>query len=111
MTAFPFAYLFALVISLAGVSVLDYRWKLCLFATPKRWAKPLLSGWIAFVAIDYVAISMGAFIAGNSPFASQVFLPGRMPIEEPFFLALLMYSAAMLLAAWNRVAKANRGTR
>ena len=99
-------YLAALVVSLLGTASLDWRWRLCLFGERTRARRAALAMTIslaAFLVVDYVAIFTGMFVAGESPLARGIFLPGRMPIEEPFFLALLTYSAAMLTAANARL--------
>lgn len=102
MTSTSWVYLVALLVSLAGTATLDWRWQLSLFGDrvrARRQAKGMAIAFAAFLVIDYIAIATGLFVAGHSEFATGVFLPGQMPIEEPLFLALLTYSAAMLVAA------------
>ena len=85
------------------MTLIDYRYKICLFASPKKWVAALVSSIVVFLVIDYLAIALGIFIAGDSEFATGIFLPGQMPIEEPLFLLLLAYVSAQLLVLFNRV--------
>lgn len=96
-------YLAILVFSLIGMTLIDFRYKVCLFADWRRWSKTLGAAIAAFLTFDYIAIALGIFIAGTSEFASGIFLPGQMPIEEPLFLLLLTYLACQLLVLFNRV--------
>lgn len=108
--ALNLAYLICLLISLAGLTALDWRFKLCFFANAKRWAIALGASIVLFAVVDLIAVAGGMFIDGKSPFATGLFLPGRMPMEEPFFLALMCYSAAVFVVAFARFG-AGRGDR
>ena len=99
---FGWVYLTALASSLTGMTLIDYRFKLCLFADAKSWVKYLLISLGIFVVIDYLAIATGLFLAGDSEYESGIFLPGKMPIEEPLFLLLMSYLAAQLVVAFSR---------
>lgn len=96
-------YLAILVFSLTGMTLIDYRYKICLFADWRRWSKALAAAISVFLLFDYIAIALGIFIAGSSDFASGIFLPGQMPLEEPLFLLLLTYVGCQLLVLFNRV--------
>ena len=98
-------YLAVLLFSLTGMTLIDYRYKICLFASPKKWVAALVASIVVFMAIDYLAIALGIFIAGDSEFATGIFLPGQMPMEEPLFLLLLAYVSAQLLVLFDRLGR------
>lgn len=110
-SALNLAYLICLLVSLAGLAAIDWRFKLCFFANAKRWARALGASIALFVIVDVIAVTSGMFLDGKSPFATGLFLPGRMPIEEPFFLALMCYSASVFVVAFARVGSSRRGGR
>lgn len=91
-----FAYLAFLLISIAGLAMLDYRFKLAFWNNKKR---TLLTVFIAvgvFVAWDIAAISLGIFLHGASQYSLPFTLFPELPVEEIFFLTLLCYSALIL---------------
>jgi lycopene cyclase domain-containing protein len=95
-------YLGALLFSLGGLTALDWRYRLSFFRDAKLATKQALITFAAFLVIDYAALSAGSFVEGTSSFQTGIFLPGRLPIEEPLFLLLLIYSAMILSAAFVR---------
>jgi lycopene cyclase domain-containing protein len=105
------AYLICLLVSIAGLAAIDWRFKLCFFANEKRWAIALGASIALFVVVDLIAVTSGMFLDGNSPYATGLFLPGSMPIEEPFFLALMCYSAAIFVVAFARFGAGSRSGR
>lgn len=91
-----FVYLGALLISLAGLALLDRRFKLAFWFAPKRAALTILAGVIIFLLWDIAGIALGIFLHGDSPYSLPFTLAPELPIEEVFFLTLLCYSALII---------------
>ena len=84
-------YLFALLFSIGGMTILDWRYKLAYFTKPRTTALTLTIGVVAFIIWDILGISLGVFFSGDSPYMSGLFLGPDFPIEELFFLYFLCY--------------------
>ncbi|WP_375390033.1 lycopene cyclase domain-containing protein [uncultured Amnibacterium sp.] len=93
-------YLAGLLVSIAGLLVLDLRLKVFLFAAPRRAAVVLLVGVAGFLAWDLAGVGLGIFFEGRNDLLVGVDLAPDVPLEEVFFLLLLCLSAmeAFLLA-------------
>jgi lycopene cyclase domain-containing protein len=103
-----FVYLGALLISLAGMVVLDLRFKLFFAVAPVRAAIVLLAGIAFFLVWDVVGIGAGVFFRGNPGLLTGVQFAPELPLEELFFLALLCYTTMNLYGylstrLWRRV--------
>lgn len=85
------AYLLALLVSLAGMVVLDLRFKLFFWSHWKRAIVVLVVGVAFFLVWDLAGIGAGVFFRGASPFVTGVQLAPELPLEEVFFLTLLCY--------------------
>ena len=83
-------YLGALLISIAGMVVLDLRFKLFFAAAPLRAAIVLVAGLAFFLAWDVAGIALGVFFRGNPGLLTGVLLAPELPLEELFFLTLLI---------------------
>ncbi|MGN6220067.1 MAG: lycopene cyclase domain-containing protein [Microbacterium sp.] len=93
----PGVYLLAILVSAAGVALLDRRWRLAAWAAPGRTAAAVGIGTAFFVLWDLVGIVAGVFVKGGSPLLLGVDLAPHLPVEEPVFLAFLCYLAVV---AW-----------
>jgi lycopene cyclase domain-containing protein len=91
-------YLIALVVSLAGMVVLDRRFGLFFWADPVRAAIVLAVGLTLFIAWDIAGIAAGVFFRGESVITTGLLLGPEFPLEEILFLALLCYSAMNMFA-------------
>lgn len=94
----PGLYLAAILVSAAGVALLDRRWRLAAWAAPGRTAAAVAIGTAFFLAWDAVGIATGVFVKGDSTLLLGIDLAPHLPLEEPFFLAFLAYLA---LVAWS----------
>ena len=96
MDVVPYLYLIALVVSIAGLGLLDIRHDLAL----KRYPLPtLLSvgiGVIVFLILDLVGIHFGIFFRGDAEHLTGITLAPELPLEEVFFLILLSYNALLV---------------
>ena len=92
------AYLAALVLSILGTALIDHRWRLFVFARPRAGMAVLAAGVLFFTLWDALAIALGIFFRGDSPYLSGVMVGPEFPVEELFFLTLLCWSA---MVAWT----------
>jgi lycopene cyclase domain-containing protein len=99
----PYAYLLVLLFSLAGLTVLDRRFSLAFFADWRRAAITLAGGVAVFVVWDLAGIAGNIFMIGDSRFLSGWQLAPEFPVEEIFFLCLLMYNALLVWRAGERI--------
>lgn len=101
-----FFYLGALLFSIAGLGLLDWRYKLAFWDQPKRTALVVGLGIVIFALWDFFGISLGIFFKGDSPYMLPFVLFPEFPLEELFFLFLLCYVALLLYrwsARWQRI--------
>ncbi len=89
-------YLFALFFSLAGLFVLDWRFKLAFWLDKKRTLRTVLGGTLVFITWDVLGIALGIFKHGSSPYALPFVLLPEFPVEEVLFLVLLCYTTLIL---------------
>ncbi|MDQ0708800.1 lycopene cyclase domain-containing protein [Arthrobacter woluwensis] len=97
------SYLIALLVSAAGMAVLDRRWRLVLWRATRSAALVVLLGTVFFLVWDLVAIGLGIFRHGDSAHMTGVLLAPELPLEEPVFLAFLCYTALVLFAGAERI--------
>lgn len=88
-------YLLSLVVSLAGMAVIDYRYKLALFKYKNRTIKILAIAVSIFIVWDIAGILSGIFFIGSNDLLVGIRV-GEFPIEELFFLVLLNYVSLLL---------------
>lgn len=84
-------YLAALLVSLAGMVVLDLRFRLFFAVAPARAAIVMVLGIAFFLVWDLAGIGAGIFFRGNPGLLTGVLIAPELPLEEVFFLALLCY--------------------
>ena len=97
-----FLYLAALLVSIAGLATLDFKFKLAI-AKSRRYLCLILIPLVFFLTWDIAGISAGIFFRGNATHLTGILLSTELPLEEVFFLILLSYSALLLLKAFTRL--------
>jgi lycopene cyclase domain-containing protein len=97
-----FVYLGALLVSLAGMAILDWRLRLFFRAAPLRAALVLLAGLAFFLSWDLAGIALGIFHRGQAGIMTGVLLAPELPLEEAVFLAFLCYLAMNLYLLFAR---------
>lgn len=97
-----FAYLTALVVSLAGLAFLDWRYRVAAFDQPRRSLLTVGIGVGFFLLWDAVGIGLGIFFRGDGPYMTGILLAPELPLEELFFLTLLTYQTLLLWRAFER---------
>ena len=89
----PFLYLLALLVALAGMVILDGRFRLFFWRGPVRATIVLVSGLVFFLVWDLQGIRLGIFFRGETSFMTGWEWAPQLPLEEPLFLLLLCYLA------------------
>lgn len=99
----PGSYLAILLISLAGLYLLDRTHKLAFTLDPKRALLSMVPAFVVFVVWDIAGIALGIFFRGNNTLLTGIQIFPEFPIEEIFFLMLLCYSALIALTWISKV--------
>ncbi len=86
-----YLYLASILFSMAGMVILDWRYRLAFWHNPRRATITVLAGFLLFVIWDIFGISLGIFFSGHSTYMSGIYLAPEFPIEEVFFLLFLCY--------------------
>lgn len=95
-------YLLVLLVSAAGVLLVDARFRLFCWASPARAAAVLLLGTAFFLAWDLAGIALGVFFGGGAPMTGLMLAP-HLPIEELVFLLFLCELTMVLVLGARRV--------
>ncbi len=104
------AYLSALLVSLGGLAVLDWRHRLAFWADWRRTVACLAIGLVLFLAWDVAGIALGIFARGENAYMTGLLLAPELPVEEAFFLVLLCYNTLLVWRALDRRAGRKRRT-
>jgi len=99
-------YLSALLISIAGLLVIDWRYKLAFWHNARRTAWTIAIVMAVFIFWDAIGISLGIFFKGSGEYMLPFELAPEFPIEELFFLFLLAFVTILLyrgLSRWQRI--------
>jgi lycopene cyclase domain-containing protein len=95
-------YLLSLCFSLAGLALLDYRYKLAFWNKPRQTTWTIFATVTVFIVWDIIGILLGIFFHGGSPWTLPVRILPEFPIEELFFLTLLCYVTLLLYRGLDR---------
>ncbi|TDN92520.1 lycopene cyclase domain-containing protein [Microbacterium sp. BK668] len=107
----PGLYLLAILLSLAGIVIIDLRWRLALPVAAGRTLAAVGIGTVFFLAWDAVGIANGIFLKGDSPLYVGFDFAPELPLEEPVFLIFLCYLALVTWAgAMRLLARGRRGS-
>lgn len=100
-------YLFALVLSISCLLLIDRRLKLAFWHDARRSITVIGFAIAFFIIWDLLGISFGIFFDGMSAYMLPVRLLPHFPIEELFFLFLLNYVVLLLYTGgqkrWPRI--------
>ena len=86
-----YTYLALLLLSIAGIGLLDWRHKLALFYDRRRTLLTVALTVTIFIIWDIFGIALGIFFSAHSPYMSGIYLMAEFPIEELIFLTFLCY--------------------
>jgi lycopene cyclase domain-containing protein len=95
------AYLVFVLLSTAGMAVLDVRFRLVLAGHAARRRRSLVvlaCGVATFLVWDLLAIERGFYERGDSPGMTGIEVAAELPVEELFFIAFLCYLTLVLHA-------------
>ena len=96
-------YLLTLLLSLGGMTVLDWRFHLFFWRSPRRAALVLGIGVLFFLGWDLLGIGLGIFYRGETALMTGVQLAPELPLEEVFFLTFLCYLTMILVQGARRL--------
>ena len=96
-------YLLTLLLSLGGMTVLDWRFHLFFWRSPRRAALVLGIGALFFLGWDLLGIGLGIFYRGETALMTGVQLAPELPLEEVFFLTFLCYLTMILVQGARRL--------
>lgn len=102
------AYLAGLVVALAGLTTLDWRYRVALFDQPRRAAVTLGIGVAFFLVWDLIGVGLGIFFIGSAPYLTGLNVAPEVPVEELLFLTLLCYQTLLLWLAFSRRLRTER---
>lgn len=91
-----FLYLGALLFSLVGMWLIDWKYQLAI-SRNRGYLCSIVVGVLFFLIWDIAGISQGIFFRGDSEHLSGLVIGPELPLEEVFFLALLNYTALIFL--------------
>lgn len=95
-------YLISLLVSLTGMALIDYRFKLAFFSRPAA-ATAVIAISVAFFSIwDLAGIALGIFFRGEGRFLSGLTIAPEFPIEELLFLSLLNYTTLICFTYFEK---------
>ncbi|NOJ58942.1 lycopene cyclase domain-containing protein [Arthrobacter sp. 260] len=92
-------YLGALLFSLGGSMLLDWRFRLTFWRDARKATWTMLLGINFFIVWDLFGIELGIFFRGVTDLMTGILLAPELPLEEVFFLALLCYTTLNVLGA------------
>lgn len=98
-----FTYILCLIISIAGLVVIDRRWKLALWVDARRTLKTIALSVGIFIVWDILGIILGIFFHGGSRLTLPIRLGPEFPLEELIFLVLLCYSTLIIYQALGKI--------
>ena len=93
---FSGVYVMALLVAIACLALIDWRYKLVWWHNRRLAARTIALGVAFFLAWDIVGVRLGIFFPGESAYDTGLMLLPGVPVEELFFLTLLMYQALIL---------------
>jgi lycopene cyclase domain-containing protein len=102
---FEFAYLAALLGAIFCLALIDRRYTLVWWRYKALAARTMVLGVAFFLMWDITGVASGIFFPGDSPFDTGWLLMPGVPVEELFFLILLMYQTLIL---WESVKRWRR---
>jgi len=105
-----FVYLGALLFSIAGMVILDWRYKLFFWAHWRRATIVMAVGLAFFLIWDIAGVDLGIFFPGNAIVATGWMLAQGVPVEELFFLTLLCYFTMNLFELFGRLTTRLQGS-
>lgn len=98
----PGLYLGALLFSIAGLAMLDHKYRLVFFANAKMAAFTTTIAVVFFSIWDAVGIANGIFFKGDIDLLIGIEVFHEYPLEEAFFLTLLAYCGQIVMVGYKK---------
>lgn len=98
------AYALALLVSIGGLAIIDYRYQLAYFKHRRRTLQILAIAIVIFSIWDIAGILAEIFFIGQNNLLIGLRV-GEFPLEEILFLALLNYSSLIIYLFIKQVIK------
>lgn len=98
-----FVYLSGLLVGIAGMAIIDWRYKLSFWLDRRRTLITVAIAVGIFVVWDILGIWLGIFFHGGSEYALPYRIFPEFPIEELFFLTLLCYCTLVIYQGVSRL--------
>jgi len=96
-------HLALLLTAILCVGLVDARWRLFVWARPRR-ALLVLAAGVAFLLLwDAAGIATGIFSREGNPFSTGILLAPHLPVEEPVFLLFLVQLTMVLYSGLLRI--------
>jgi lycopene cyclase domain-containing protein len=89
-------YLGTLVVALGCIALVDRRWRLVLWADPRRGVAVLAAGVLVFLVWDLVAVHHHFYRRGETEVMTGAQIAPGVPVEEVFFVLFLCYVTVVL---------------
>lgn len=103
-------YLAALLVSLGGMLLVDWRYRLFVFHRPVRAVAVVAVGTVFFLLWDIAGIALGIFLHGPpgsaegwAPYMTGIMLGPELPVEELVFLMFLCHITMVLVLGSQRL--------
>jgi lycopene cyclase domain-containing protein len=96
-------YLGILLVLLGCMVALDARWSLFFWRDPVAAVIVFACGVGGLLLVDLVGIALGIFARAPTRAMTGILLAPELPLEEPFFLAFLVYLTMNLVALAARL--------
>ena len=90
------SYLATLLLSLAAMAAVDRRWRLVVWADPRRAVLVLAAGVVLFLVWDLEAVRHGFYRRGGTTLMTGIDVARDVPLEEVFFVTFLCYVTLVL---------------
>ena len=92
-------YLILLLVLLGCMVLVDRRWHLAFWRDARRAGVVLVAGVTLLLVIDILGVALGVFYRAQTWAMTGLVIGPELPIEEPCFLAFLVYLTMNLVAA------------
>lgn len=97
-----YTYLVGLIVAIGCMTLIDWRYKLAFFHDRRKTLAVVGISVGLFVLWDIAGIALGIFFHGGSIYSLPLRLAPEFPLEELFFLTLLVYSSLIVYRKLER---------
>ena len=100
-----------LVLSCAGMLVVDHRWKVAWFDRPSATALGIASCMTLLLTWDVLGVRSGVFFRGATDYMTGLTVAPEIPVEEIVFLYFLSHLALVCALVGARIGQRRTGER